>query len=269
MVGIKKTLKALLFAIAPQSAVALFSARARAHSHRVVESWGCLEINQQLIAKFGEVVQSGHFSGLVLSPMTRREHLGPFLLGTYESELDNAWEVILRGRYSQIIDVGAKFGYYAIGLARLFPETPVVAFDTDAWARKASREMAVANGVPNVVVRGFCSTPWLLTELRESAFIISDCEGYEGELLASVPIPQLSSATMLIELHEEMRPGVTEQIRARFEASHDILAVGQGRRESTQDLGFLTEKQRHLATHEVRGAQSWILCTPKAGRNPL
>ena len=52
--------------------------------------------------------------------------------------------------FPQIVDVGAKFGYYAVGLARRYPAAAVVAYDVDWWARRACRRMAAANGVGNV-----------------------------------------------------------------------------------------------------------------------
>ena len=261
----KQLAKDLLMAVAPKRTTALLSARARAHSHRVVASWGCGEITRKLVAQFGSVVPEGPFRGLILTPMTHAEQLGPFLLGLYESELDPAWDVVLGRSYTQVVDVGAKFGYYAVGLARRYPGAEVVAFDTDPWARAATREMAQANGTANVEVRGFCDPRWMHTALRPGAFVFSDCEGYEGPLFTSEPIPHLATATLIIETHDEFNPGVTDRIRARLAATHDIRTFGADspRRESTRDLSFLSDDERRLATHEVRGPQTWLLCTPK------
>ena len=129
----KQAVKRWLFAVAPKWATSFFSARARATSHRAVEGWGCLRVNDLLMDRFEARVQGGPFRGMTLTPMTRAEQIGPFLLGLYESELNDAWELVFRGTFPQIVDVGAKFGYYAIGLARRFPESRVVAFDTDPW----------------------------------------------------------------------------------------------------------------------------------------
>jgi hypothetical protein len=114
-----------------------------------------------------------------LTPMTHLEHLGPFLLGTYEYELHPWWVSLTRGEYAQIVDVGAKFGYYAVGLARYFPETPILAFDTDWWARAACREMATANRASNVHLEKYCSPRWLDQNLQPRALIVCDCEGFE------------------------------------------------------------------------------------------
>ncbi len=131
LASIKSLIKRSVFAIAPQTATAISSARARAHSHNLLREWGLFELNQQLLGEVGCAVLSGPFSGLTLSPMTHREHVGPYLLGIYERELKPWWEELLTEPFAQVIDVGAKFGYYAVGLALCWPDAQVVAYDTD------------------------------------------------------------------------------------------------------------------------------------------
>jgi hypothetical protein len=264
---VKRLVKSLLYALAPQWTTALMSARARAHSHRVIASWGCGPLNRKLVERFGSRVLEGPFAGLVLTPMTHAEQIGPYLLGVYESELDEAWDTVLRGTHTQIIDVGAKFGYYAVGLARRYPGASVVAFDTDWWARKAVREMAVANGADNVTVEGFCSPDWVALNVQEGAFIISDCEGYEGVLFGPSTIPRLRSATLIIETHDWFVPGVSDKLRAAFTETHSVRVLGDhgGRRVTARPLDFLSEREQQLAVQEVRPPQTWLLCLPKTG----
>ena len=86
-----------------------------------MREWRLNLLTEKLLAALGPVVQSGPFSGMKLTPKSYREHLGPFLLGTYESQLHPWVAQIASGQYSQIIDIGSSFGYYAVGLARLLP----------------------------------------------------------------------------------------------------------------------------------------------------
>ena len=157
----KTWVKKAFFTVAPQTATKVMSARARAHSQKLVKEWGLFGLNDKLIREIGNRVISGPFKGMTLSPMTYEEHIGPFLLGTYEMELQPWLERVFTQSFEQIIDVGAKFGYYAVGLAQQFPQTPVVAFDTDHWARKALQEMITANRVGGISIQGFCSPDWL------------------------------------------------------------------------------------------------------------
>jgi hypothetical protein len=266
---VKQFLRGLLYAIAPQWTTSLASARARAHSQKVIASWGCGPITRKLIDRFGSIVQKGPFAGMILTPMTHAEQIGPCLLGVYESELDDAWDIALRGIYSQIVDVGAKFGYYAVGLAKRYPDASVVAFDTDWWARKATREMAAANGTRNVEVRGFCTPRWLARSTQKAALIISDCEGYEAVLFSPQVIPELRSATLIVETHDGFAPGVTDKLRAAFAETHAVQVYGQEERlrVTTQPLDFLAETERRLVVQEVRSPTLWLLCLPKTGPN--
>ena len=104
--------------------------------------------------------------------MAQTEHIGPRVLGTYEMELHAWWNDISRCRFNQIIDVGAQFGFYAIGLALTFPETDVVAFDPDWWARSALQEMMTVNRTSRVSIRPLCDPAWLRENLRENVLIV-------------------------------------------------------------------------------------------------
>jgi hypothetical protein len=257
-------IKRTLLAAALEWTTELLSARARAHSHRMVKEWGLNALSEKLVEALGPVVQSGPFQGMTLTPMTHREHLGPFLLGTYEFQLHSWFASLARGRYAQILDIGAKFGYYAVGLARLFPDTQVLAFDPDWWARAACREMAATNRTPNVNVKRFCSPRWLDRNLLPTSLIVRDCEGFEGELLIQSSTPALGSATLIVETHDEISPGVTEAICGRFTGSHHMVSTGQAiAPDSPVDLSFLTADQARLAPREVRGRQDWLLLTPR------
>ena len=263
----KQLLKRTLLAAAPEWTTGLLSARARDHSHRLVRKWRLNLLTEKLLAALGPFVQSGPFRGMKLTPMSFKEHLGPFLLGTYEFELHPWIAQLAGGQYSQLIDVGSKFGYYAVGLARLFPEIPMVAFDTDWWARAACREMASENRTPNVQVAGFCSPCWLDRNLMHSSMILSDCEGYEADLFTRSTSIALNSTMLIIETHDCMIPGVTEAILRRFARSHQpatVVADLETVPIPPVDLAFLTPDEARSALREIRPQQTWLLLTPNA-----
>jgi hypothetical protein len=261
---IKSAAKRLLFKAAPSLATAWLSERARAHSHRLVKEWGLFEINARLIREVGPRVLTGPFMGLLLPPSTFSEHIGPFVLGTYEMELHPWWTEILGRRFSMIVDVGAKFGYYAIGLALKFPAAPTVAFDIDRWARRVMVDTAAANGVSNLTIKGHCSPEWLEAELAPGSFIISDCEGFEAELFASRPIASLQSATMLIELHDHVTPGTGRLIEGTFSRSHHIRRMQSRTSTPVQNVvTSLSSDELSRASSEVRSEQEWIYLVPR------
>jgi precorrin-6B methylase 2 len=261
----KGLLKRLGYALLPQWTTAVQSARARAHSQRYLAGIGCSTINPLLVAKLGNKVLSGPFQGLELTPMTYAEQIGPYLLGTYESEIRPAWELLFKSTYSQIIDIGAKFGFYAVGLALRYPQSSVVAFDTDWWARKAVSELAKANRVKNVQIKGFCTSEWLAKHTLPNSLIISDCEGYEATLFTPASIDALKHSSLLIETHDNFVPAVTEQLQQLFSKTHDVTTYGVTlvQRQSPVDLEFIPKELRGLALHEVRDEHLWLLCQPK------
>jgi hypothetical protein len=269
---LKDITKQALYAVAPQTMAAVMSMRARAHSHRLVRQWGLHDLNQRLLRQLGSSVVAGPFAGMTLTPMTHDEHLGPFLLGTYESELHPWFEQLPRIKFAQIVDVGAKFGYYAVGLARRFPGTPVVTFDTDPWARAALREMADANEVRHITVRGFCSPDWFKTSLRDHSLVISDCEGYERELFPAIQSHTLETTTMLIELHEALAPGATDAVISKVRHTHEVQWVQSRAAPAPPDIpevtSFSREEMDRLA-REIRPPQEWVLLTPKAASSQL
>jgi hypothetical protein len=264
-VGPNEFLKRAGYRIAPQLTTAILSSRARAYSTSLVKQWGLFDLNQKLIADVGHRVVSGPFAGMVLTRAAELQHIGPYLLGTYELELHPWLEEVFLGSYSQVVDIGSNFGYYVIGFARRFPRVTAVAFDTDWWARQAVAEMAAANNVSNITIRGFCSASWLREHLPERALIMSDCEGYERELFCAEPVSPLSTATMIIELHEQKPGELMAQLRRRFEGTHMIDHCVS--RSMTPRPGLhvpsLTDEELERVRQEVRPEQRWLYLRPR------
>lgn len=259
----KKWLKRLAIRSFPQRAARLLAARSRSMNQKLVKRIGSFDLTAKLVSKLGSTVQSGPFAGTVLTPTTHAEHLGPYLLGTYERELHPTWQRLAYQTFSQVIDVGAKFGYYAVGLARIFPSVPVLAFDTDRWAQAAVAEMASVNGTSNVSALGSCDPEWFDLHLRPGALIVSDCEGYESKLFA-METPALRSAHIVVEIHDFIAPGTTEILSTRFADTHTREAISSRPCEPPPgiDLSFLDVAERNLAVDEMRMQTQWLVFTP-------
>lgn len=261
MLTAKGLAKSALRALAPSAALSIGAARARAHSQRIAHGWGLPAIGRAIMDRYGRSVLSGPFQGLALTDDATREHFAPYLLGTYESELHPALESVLCARrHAVVLDIGCSIGYYAVGLAMRLSTTPVIAFDTDWWARGAVRAMAHANEVSDrLTVHGACSPAWLQTCLAGHALIVSDCEGYEATLFAA-PAGALATATLLIETH-----GTEDAIRDRLHQTHRITTIPSipGPKATTVDLSFLPTDDAIRATVEPRDPQqSWLVCEP-------
>ena len=259
----KNLLKSLLFAIAPKKMAVFQSIRSRRKSHKLVSKWGLLGLNKKLLKNLGNKVQSGPFAGMLLSEDAFKEHVGPYLLGTYESELRQAWPIILDRQYKQILDIGSKFGFYAVGLALKYPEAEVKAFDIDPWAQKATEAMSRENGVSNLEVLGFCEPRWIKENLKKNALLISDCEGFEKVLFSEKLGTNQASLTAIIETHDNLVPGASDCVYQAFSSTHQILKLDIPDRGFLHGaLDFLTIQERASAIREIRGKQEWLVCIP-------
>jgi len=146
-------------------------------------------------------VLAGPFMGLSYSVIhSVGSVLAPKILGTYEAELFPIWHKWGAKRYTHILDIGCAEGFYAVGLARLWPGARVHAFDIDPIALSLCQKLAITNGVAGQVhIEGPCE-PETLARFSFSgpALILSDCEGYEANLFTAETIKNLASAEIVI-----------------------------------------------------------------------
>lgn len=246
--------------VLPDPLQTLLSAmRARRHSHRLNREWGVSRLSERLIAELGPAVQGGPFRGLVLPREAAAEHIGPYLLGTYERELHPFWTSLAPGTIPLIVNVGGKVGYYAAGLSRML-QAPGVAYDADPWARRVLRQTIALNGV-RVEVRGRC-TRADLDQLPHGTLVMIDCDGCEDALLRD-PLPAgLLRSRLVVELHGAL---LDEDATAdRLRRSHEVTGVPSiDAPAPPAALDFLDESDRRLAVEEIRTPQRWLLCTPR------
>ena len=238
--------------------IALTARRARRHSHHLNDEWGIAEISRRLLDELGPSVRSGPFKGLTFPREAAPEHLGPYLLGTYERELHPYWASLQRGSIPLVVNVGAKVGYYAVGLHRL-TGAPVIAYDADSWARSVLRETVSLN-LADVTIRPACSRADL-ESLPKGTLVVIDCDGCE-EVLLRDPIPAgLRHSRLVIELHGAMLED--DDTVNRLRRTHDVEVVPSNDTPAAPPgLPFLNDHQRKLAVEEIRTPQRWLLCTP-------
>lgn len=253
------TVRQLSRALIPRPLLtAIVVRRARRHSHRLNAGWGVAELSARLFDALGASVQAGPFQGLQLPREAAAEHLGPYLLGTYERELHPHWNTLRPGTVPLIVNVGAKFGYYAAGLASRL-QAPAIAYDADPWARGVLMKTAALNGVV-IDIRGRCDRSDLLA-LPPGTLVVIDCDGCEEALLRD-PLPEgLIRSRLVIELHGAMLED--DETVARLERTHDVVTIPSVEAPPPPaDLPFLTEHERRLAVEEIRTPQRWLICTP-------
>jgi hypothetical protein len=230
-------------------------------------------ITRRFVAQHGLTVQAGPFAGMEFPTFAvgRAEILVTQLLGAYERELHPAIGALIRDPCATIVDIGASDGYYAVGLALACPRTTVYAYEMNFFPARVCRRLAANNGVSDrIVMRGECRIEDLRAfEPDGPAFVLSDCEGAEQQLMDPDAVPWLRTSRLIVELHDFAAPGIEDTIRARFEPTHDIEVVASQRRYTADypalmDVPSVNYMDREIGLSEFRPVPiKWALMTPK------
>lgn len=215
-------------------------------------------------------VLSGPFAGMQISEQSSwgDGDAAPKLLGVYEQELHESVEKMIAANPQLVVNVGCAEGYYAIGLARRLPDARVVAFDISQSSLDVAAINAITNQVENLEVGNSCSAEELdfLLDECDVALVVSDCEGYETELLNPGLAPSLSKAYILVESHDMFVPGITQTLCERFAGTHDITIIRQGARDPYQftELEKYSDSDKWALVNELRGeTMNWVYMEPK------
>jgi len=175
-------------------------------------------------------VVSGPFQGMQYIEQSFASVFEPKLLGIYERELHETIEEAVRLGFTQVVDVGAAEGYYAVGLALRLPKATVWAFEKNERARSLIRLIAERNNVSDRVhAMGLCRTEDLAAIMpdNEKTLVVCDAEGAEATLLNPQLIPGLRDSCLIVEVHTKTAPGVVEILRNRFSSTHHIRTIEQ------------------------------------------
>ncbi len=226
-----------------------------------------------------QVVRVGPFAGMNYIHDTMSGGYVPKVLGIYERELHPVIARLSELGVKQVLNIGAADGYYAVGLCRMFPTLRVKAYETEPRGREYVRAMAERNGVlSRVEILGTCDLPGLQAALDEprTSLVLCDVEGYEDVLMDPGNVPALREAWVLVEIHDNKNPGVSDRIRSRFEKTHTIETIWQTKR-TAADFPFTTPYTQSLAPEHLAAAvdegrpvrdgstpMSWFWMTPKA-----
>lgn len=194
------------------------------------------------------------------------------LLGVYESEVHQQIEESCVAGHDVIVNIGAAEGYYAVGLAMRNPHAKVIAFEGGRAERVYLRRMIELNRVADRVdARGWCTIEGLNDALAESKrpFLLVDCEGCEDHLLNPTEVPNLKYSAILVEVHEDFVPGVSERLLGRFSETHrvEVLRSTQRRKDSIAEVSMLDDQEFELVIDELREAEmQWFMMRPLQSR---
>jgi tetratricopeptide (TPR) repeat protein len=227
----------------------------------------------------GNRVMSGIFAGMQLPDDGFYWKL-QMLIGVYEAELHpwlHEWITAYHNAarsYTRLINIGCGEGYYAVGLARLWSQTRVYAFDNDERAQALCRHTATLNGVlDQMEIAGYCDPAMLQTTIDPNrTLLVIDCEGCEYALLDPALVPALAHCDLLIECHDHLpvpngpapTRSISDTLRLRFAATHRVEAIRSGARDpnTVPFMDNMNDLLRWLSVCEYRGGvQTWLRLT--------
>ena len=225
------------------------------------------EEEKGLDQKFGHEVLGGAFKGMNYSESPICSEKWPKLIGSYEDELSELIERLIAKGFKRLIDVGCAEGFYAVGFALRCPSIQVVAVDPLKEAGQRLKRLGRANGVAGrIAFRRILSARALNNLVGDSTLILMDCEGAEIGLLKPLICKNLHKCEILIEVHDFVMPGMTEEIVSRFRDTHECFVIKQRRRNPKEYkcLDSLAEglQQRLLDEHRP-GRLCWLHLSPR------
>ena len=219
------------------------------------------EMLKTISARHGLAVQKGPFLNLrypaellALGKVTKYALL-PKITGCYEAELAGVVTQVAGGNYNRVVNIGCSEGYYATGLARSLPNACVFGFDIDPLARDLCAKVANVNGVyGRVEILGECTMRHIRELAGPNTLIVSDCEGYELQLLRPDLAPGLRACDLIVELHDCFDPATSEVVTNSFARSHNIVMLERVIRDPGEYsvLEGFTPYQKRLAVNESR-----------------
>jgi hypothetical protein len=230
------------------------------------------ELEKKISLLTKNTVASGLFSGLILPDDESWGDRASKLLGQYEKELEPTLEKVVCSRPDAVINVGCAEGLYALGLAKLIPNTKVFAYDIDRRAQEICELGRRLNGLNEYFdIRGYCSAEELkaITQSFKQPFAVIDCEGGERELLLSTDY-NFANTSMIVECHDFCDRSITSELIEKFSNTHSIELIEQGAKNPfvsevtrgwpEEDLWLIISERRPEAMH-------WLNLTP-LGRSP-
>ena len=231
---------------------------------RLLSKWRSILITNTYIENEGLKVFQGPFKGMkFLRQSSEGCHVAK-LLGTYEQPLHKYLEKIISINYKLIINVGSAEGYYAVGFAMRSKGSKVLSFDINQEAQKACKELAIDNDVEDAIQIGSEFHPSILKDYKHTkSLLICDVEGEEKKLLDLDNYSEFSEIDLLVESHECLVPGITEELINRFSRSHEISLIQDDGQRTLKSPPKWFLKLAHLdqllSTWEWRsGATPWL-----------
>lgn len=226
-----------------------------------------IEIDKEVFQSFGNKVLSGPFIGMEIPPrpVWQDGNNSAKLVGSYEIELQPAFEKAIARAPDTVVNVGCAEGYYAVGLARRLPKAAVYALDVKVGTLAVCRVYADKNEVGGrlTIQEGADQSEQMPVGSGRHLYVV-DCEGAELDLLDPAKCPNLLKSDIIIETHDFLREGTSLALVDRFSATHDIEVIKPGYPPYFPFLAGIPVMLQLLLTTDKRPQNNfWVVCWSK------
>jgi hypothetical protein len=236
---------------------------------RLLSKWRSVLIQNTLLQQQGTVVMQGPLAGLdFIEQSAEGCHIAK-LLGCYEQPLLPYIQQAIDTGYHTILNIGCAEGYYAVGMARYMTNTKVMAYDLNPNAQTTCQALADKNKVSDrITIGALFSTDDFAQYANTDTLVLCDIEGAEKDLLDPNKAPALKGMDIIVESHEAMYPGLTQELINRFQETHDIMYIQDNGQRQLANMPSWFNNLAHLdqllAVWEWRsGATPWLVMKVK------
>lgn len=187
---------------------------------RAVSPYG--KQTSRFVAENGLVIKHGGFEGMKFPKRSvgHTNYLGAKLVGTYEQPVIDFLLANAAGQ-DLFVDLGSGDGYFLTGIGRIQADIRLIGYELNKYERDLAREIADINGV-SIESRVKATVEELDSLPDGKLLLLCDLEGLEEDFLDPTQVPRLREATMIAEVHEHFRPGVTAKLTERFSPTHKV-----------------------------------------------
>lgn len=221
-------------------------------------------------------VLTGPFKGMLYQPKRSFNGHYAMLIGVYEQEIAAVIEDLVLPQSPTIAVIGAAEGYYAVGFARKYAGSRILAYELETWIHPYLVALAAQNDVQQQIeLHGAATIELLAAHFQKDAphLVWMDVEGAENQLADPKKLPALEHAQLIIELHPMNVPDIRQILEKRFAPTHTYHVIDESGRSFSQVKHLFPPEiqpqlERHfedLVTENRVAPMQWLYLRPKTG----
>lgn len=232
---------------------------------RVFSPYG--KATQQFVSRNGLNIRHGPFKGLLFPERSlgHTNYLGSKLVGTYEPPVVDFVATEATGK-DLFVDLGSGDGYFLVGVGREKPDLRLIGYELNKYERDLASEIADLNGL-SIENRPEASIEELNSLPEGELLLLCDLEGLEADFLDPERVPRLKFATIIAEVHEQFRPGVTQLLTERFSDTHEVVHLPATDADPSEigELDDWDPKLAKIVVHDGHFAgNGWLTFVPRS-----